>query len=443
MRPSKKPNLPPQPQTATITRLSHDGRGISAIQGKTTFISNALPGEEVLFRYTHQHGRYDEGRSLQVLGASPERRLPRCPHFGICGGCSLQHLSIEAQLTHKQQMLLEQLQHFGKVQPETILPPLTDEPWAYRRRARLGVQYDEKNKKLTLGFRQENSATLTAINTCDILDPRLGHQLELLRMCLLQLNNLKFITHIEVAMGDTEVALLFRHIKPLTGEDLQQLRTYGQQEQFSIYLQPSDPASIYKLYPEDQREYLTYQLPEYQLEYHFHPSDFIQINSRMNHHMVPAALDLLKPQKTDTILDLFCGLGNFTLPLAQQADQVIAIEGEQGMVERAQQNAALNDIRNARFYTADLTQDWTKAPWFTRKINKVLLDPPRSGAQAIIQQLRKLKLDSLVYVSCNPATLARDAGLLVQEQGYRLKTLGMLDMFPQTSHIEAIALFTK
>ncbi len=435
------------PQPAKPHTLSHDGRAIASIDGKTTFISGALPHEEIEFIYTKQRSRFDEGRLTQIITPSPDRIAPPCPHFGICGGCALQHMKVDAQIEYKQGIVLEQLRHFGKVTPKTILSPLTAEPLGYRRKARLGIRFVEKKNKLLIGFREQQSRYLADLETCEILDPRIGHRLPELRTALMKLEAYREIPQVEIAASANassthEVALVFRHMIPLSEQDQNHLIEFGRNQHYSIYLQGGGPHTIKKIYP-DGPSFLIDTQPELGLKFEFHPTDFVQVNSKINAKMVPLALDLLALNSDDHILDLFCGLGNFSLPLAQQAKQVIGVEGSDIMVQRAKINAINNHLNNVNFYCADLTQDFTTQPWFSASINKVLLDPPRSGAQEIIAKFNHLSLERVVYVSCNPATLARDAGLLVHELGFELSTLGVIDMFPHTAHVETIALFKQ
>jgi len=441
--PTTQSKLQNQPITVLVQTLSHDGRGITTINGITAFIEGALPNETVLCQITKKHRNYLEAKTLEVISAAPERTEPKCPHFGVCGGCSMQHIKAGSQIEFKQQSLLEQLQRFGKVSPKEILAPLTGSSWGYRRRARLGVKYVKKKERVFVGFREKMSNLLTDLKICLVLHPSIGERLTDLTLLIESLTQYEHIPQIEIAVGDNEAALVFRHMRELPAEDLDKLSAFGQKFQLSIYLQPNSPAPITKLWPKDSQELLTYALPEYQLNMQFHPLDFVQINGEINQHLINLALTLLAPEPTDTILDLFCGLGNFTLPLARYAKQVTGIEGAKEMVNRAQQNAALNQINNVDFHTANLMEPSDSFPWLQKKYDKILLDPPRTGAKEIIPYLAKLSAKRIVYVSCNPATLARDAGELVYKLGYTLKKAAVINMFPHTNHIEAIALFEK
>lgn len=426
-----------------IESLSHDGRGIAIINGKTTFVSGALPTETVVCAITKKHRRYNEAETITVLSAAPERVQPPCPHFGICGGCSMQHIEIHAQVQLKQKTLLEQLKHFGKVTPEIILQPIIGHPWGYRRKARLGVRYVIKKEKLLVGFREKFSNYLADIQECLVLHPSVGTRLIELSKLIRSLSQYEHIAQVEVAVSDQVTALIFRHMTTLEENDLAALREFGEQNNFHIYLQPNPPALVHKIWPNDQNEMLSYFLPDYQLEMRFHPLDFTQVNSEINQAMLKQALQLLDPQSTDTILDLFCGLGNFTLPIARFAKHVVGVEGSAQMVERAETNARHNHLINTEFYAANLMEPSPHALWLQKSYDKVLLDPPRTGAKEIIPFIAKKSVKRIVYVSCNPATLARDAGELVYNHHYKLKQVGVINMFPHTSHIEAIALFEK
>lgn len=425
-----------------INKLSHDGRGIASIDGKTTFVHGALPGEKVLCKMTYQHRRYNEGKTLEVITASPNRVTPACEHFGICGGCSMQHASMNSQLAFKQDVLLEQLLHFGNVVPEEVMPPLSGKPLGYRGKARLGVRYVIKKGKLLVGFREKHSNLLADINQCPVLHPSTG-TIDELSQLITSLSQFEYIPQIEIAVGDKATALIFRHLTPLPHEDYEKLRQFGKTHHLSIYLQPNPPLLTSKLYPEDGNEQLSYSLPEFNIEMLFHPLMFTQVNSEMNPLMIKQAIQLLDLQANDEVLDLFCGLGNFTLPIARFAKHVVGIEGSDAMTHIAKQNASHNGIQNTDFFTANLMKPNENDVWLKRQYNKILLDPPRTGAKEIIPHFTRLNTEKIVYVSCNPATLARDAHELVHQQGYTLKKAGIINMFPHTSHIEAMALFEK
>lgn len=428
---------------AIIESLTHDGRGVAIINGKTTFVSDALPTEKVLCKITKKHRRYNEAQTVEVISSAKERVTPPCAHFGICGGCSMQHVELHAQIQFKQQALLEQLKHFGKVTPEIILPPISGNSEGYRRKARLGVRYVIKKEKLLVGFREKFSNYLADIDSCSVLKASVGTRIKELSALIRGLTQYDRIPQIEVAISDNTTALIFRHMSPLPENDIAALIEFGKTHDMHIYLQPDPPAAVHKIWPNDSQEMLSYFLPDYQLEMRFHPLDFTQINGEINRLMINQALHLLALKPTDTVLDLFCGLGNFTLPLARVAKHVVGIEGSAQMVERARENARFNHIENAEFHAANLMEPSGTAPWLQKSYDKILLDPPRVGAKEIIPLISSKSASHIVYVSCNPATLARDAGELVYNYHYKLKQVGVINMFPHTGHIEAIALFEK
>ncbi|MGV3740664.1 MAG: 23S rRNA (uracil(1939)-C(5))-methyltransferase RlmD [Gammaproteobacteria bacterium] len=429
--------------TATIEKFSHDGRGIARIDGKTTFIAGALPNETVQFTYTRSKSDFAEGLVVAVTHPSLDRVEPHCPHYHVCGGCSLQHLSAPAQIQSKQALLLEVLARIGHCQPEDVLAPLTADAWHYRNKARLSVRYVEKKSATLLGFREKNNPRyITDIHQCPVLHAAVDKHIDTMRALLDAMPDKRNIAQIELAAGDDEVALIIRNLSPLCDESQDLLRKFGEQTQFRLYLQPAGPDSVHLFYPRDADEYLQYSLPEFGLTYKFHPNDFTQINQNINKQMVSLAIRLLDLRDTDVVLDLFCGLGNFSLPLAQQVARVIGLEGSQQMVERAAMNAQANNISNAGFACRNL-EDWALTDPLVNGVNKILLDPPRTGALEIVKQMMDLQPELIVYVSCNPTTLARDADILVNTHGYKLRAAGVMDMFPHTSHVESIAVFCR
>jgi 23S rRNA (uracil1939-C5)-methyltransferase len=426
---------------ADITDLIHDGRGVAHIAGKAVFVAGALAGERVRLRYTSKHRHYDEAAVEEVLSASPDRVSPRCKHFGVCGGCALQHLDPVAQIAAKQRVLLENFERIGKVQPEQVLAPLTDNPWGYRRRARLSAKFVEKKGRMLVGFRESNGRYVADIERCEVLHPAVGERIAAITELLESLEGKREIPQIEVAAGDNLIALVLRHLKPLSQADAKALIAFGQAHELAIFLQPGGIDSVAPLWPEQAQ--LNFELPAYDVTLDFRPLDFIQVNGGMNRHMIDHALALLDPQKSDRVLDLFCGLGNFTLPLARRAAQVVGVEGEAGLVQRARDNAAKNGVDNATFHSADLAADQRTTAWAKADYELLLLDPPRSGADALLDYLPRKSTRRVVYVSCHPASLARDAGILVDKHGYKLKSAGVMDMFPHTAHVESIALLER
>lgn len=425
-----------------ITALSHDGRGITHINGKTTFVEGALIGEQVEFEYIKFKSRYDEAKVSRILQGVAGRQTPDCDFFNICGGCSLQHMDSQNQLQHKQAVLLEQLEHIGKVTPLELLPPMESPSIHYRRKARLGVRYVIKKEKLLIGFREKNGRYLADIEACSVLDPSIGQKIPELREFLLSLENFGEIPQLEIAVGDQQTAIIIRHLKPLSPSDLVKLTTFGQKQGYHIYLQPGGPDSVVLHYPADIEPRLSYHLHDHQIEMLFHPTDFTQVNANINNKLVSLAIELMAPTKNEKFLDLFCGIGNFTLPLAKYSQCVVGIEGSEEMVKRGYENAAHNNITNVEFACQNLAEPTYNNKYLDQHFDGILLDPPRTGAFEIVQMLSKFNARRILYISCNPATLARDAGCLVQ-QGYTLAKVGVLDMFPHTSHVESIGLFVK
>jgi 23S rRNA (uracil1939-C5)-methyltransferase len=426
---------------ADITDLTHDGRGVTHHNGKAVFVSGALAGERVRLRFSGKHRHYDEAVVEEVLRASPDRVVPKCAHYGVCGGCALQHLDAPAQIAAKQRLLMENFERIGKVQPQNILPALFDSPWGYRRKARLSVKFVDKKGRVLVGFRETNGRYVADIKQCEVLHPAVGTRIGAIAELLESMDGKRDIAQIEVAAGDDLVALIFRHLQPLSPHDSEALIEFGKTHQFAIYLQPGGIDSVTPLWPAGAR--LSFRIPAYDLELEFLPLDFVQINAGMNRRMIDHALALLDPQPSDRVLDLFCGLGNFTLPLARRAKHVTGVEGEAGLVRRAEENARCNKVENATFFSANLVDDQRATPWATADYELLLLDPPRSGAAEILEYLPKRSARRLVYVSCHPASLARDAGTLVNRHGFVLKSAGVMDMFPHTAHVESIALFER
>ena len=438
----KKKNKISEQVELTIDGLSHDGRGLSLRDGKRVFVRGALPLEETLVEITSKRSRFEEGRVLEIYKASSDRVEPRCAHASICGGCSLQHMQSQTQIDLKQSVLIEQLEHFGGIEPDAILPPITGPQFEYRRKARLGVRYVHKKEEVLVGFREKGSSFITNMTQCEVMDARVGQLITPLRELIRTLAAYRTIPQIEVAMGDEHVALVFRHLEPLSEEDQQALIQFSKAHNLHLYLQPAGVSSVHKVWPEDSYLRLSYRMDEFDLEMQFHPMDFTQVNAAINTKMVSKALEFISPQPGERILDLFCGLGNFTLPLARSGAEVIGVEGSEAMVDRGYENANHNNLENASFYAADLTQDFKGKPWAEGGFDKILIDPPRSGALEIVQNIKQFKAKKIVYVSCNPATLARDSGEL-QKQGYQLESAGVLDMFPHTAHVESIAVFNR
>lgn len=443
----RRKKLPQKPVSATIESLSHEGRGIARVEGKTVFVNGALPGEDALFQYKKQRPKYDEAHALEISKPAAGRIDAKCDFFGVCGGCSLQHMQHDFQIEHKQSVLMEQLTHIGKVKPKSVIPPLTGPEWGYRRKARLGVKFVEKKNRVLVGFREKYSPFVADMTRCEVLHPSVGSLIEPLQNLIAELSLIKQIPQIEVAVGDDVTALTFRHLAELTDEDKEKLRSFVQHHQIDIYLQSGGLDSVVPLEGTTPGQ-LSYALAEFDLTMNFLPIDFTQVNVEINRAMVPRALELLEVNSDDRVLDLFCGIGNFTLPLARKAASVVGVEGEQALVERARQNAELNSISNVEFRVIDLAKDQMLEDMFSEKFlkagfNKLLLDPARNGAQEVIEKMNLKQLEKIVYVSCNPSTLARDAGILVNDKGFKLEQAGIMDMFPHTTHVESIAVFSQ
>mgnify|MGYP003630388032 CR=1 FL=1 len=427
---------------ANIETMSHDGRGIARIEGKTTFIDNALPGEQVRFRYNFQRRKFDEGSAEEITLANEHRAEPPCAHSFLCGGCSLQHLSTDEQIVRKQHTLAEQLEHFGGIVPEQWLEPLTGPVVGYRSRARLGAKYVYTREQMMVGFREKRHKYLADISRCEVLRAPLGESLEPLSELIASLVIRGSIPQVEIAAGDSDIALIFRHLDPLGEGDEAKLEAFCAERGWHCYLQPGNESTMHRILPSEGPERLYYAHPDVGITLAFHPRDFTQVNSEINRKMVPLALDLLDIEPSHRMLDLFCGLGNFTLPAALRAAHVVGVEGGKEMVERGYENARANNIDNVEFHAWDLTQPVKGQSWAAQKFDRILIDPPRTGALEVIPQIAKLGAKKLVYVSCNPATLARDAGELLKA-GYRLTQAGVMDMFPHTTHVESIALFER
>jgi len=425
-----------------VESLSHDGRGVAHINGKTIFLENALPDEEVSFVYTRRHNNFDEAKVIEILQPSPDRVVPECPHFNVCGGCSLQHLNHTKQIFYKTKTFQEQMKHFGNLDTINILPPITGPIWNYRSRARLSVKYVLKKQKVLVGFHEKNGRYVAEITQCPILHVAVSKKILDLSELVAQFSIYNQIPQIEIACGDTVTTLLFRHLQKFSYSDIELLQKFGSEHNFQIYLQAAGLETIQPLATNQTPVPLSYKLPEQNIEILFALTDFTQINQAINQQMVAQVLELIDAQPNEKVLDLFCGIGNFTLPLATKCSQIVGVEGNKNAVTSAKQNAKHNNIKNAEFYFADLTKELSALPWAQQQYDKILLDPPRTGTQEICSQIKKFGAKKIVYVSCNHATLARDAKELTNN-GYKLQSARIVDMFPHTSHIETIAAFSR
>lgn len=439
------------PFEAEITGLTADGRGLAhrasaepGQPGKAIHITGALPGERVLAVQTRRHRGFDEAQAVEVFEASPDRVEPRCDHYAICSGCSLQHLAGDRQIRAKQRVLLENLERIGQVTPQQVLEPLTDAAWGYRRKGRLSVRRVEKKGRTLVGFRERDPRFVAEIDHCHTVIPQVGGKIGLLAALVDGLEGRSQIPQIEFIAGEpaadfSGVALTFRHLEPLSQADRERLEAFGREHGFAIFLQPGGLDSVHPLWPAEPQ--LAFRLPQWDLQFAFQPLDFIQVNAGLNDRMIALAIELLEARPDDRVLDLFCGLGNFTLPLARGVREVVGVEGEAGLVARARENAVRNGIDNARFFATDLGRDLSGESWMREGFDRLLLDPPRSGADFVLAELPLAQFRRIVYVSCHPASLARDAGFLVNEKGWTLRAAGVMDMFPHTGHVESIAVF--
>ena len=424
---------------ADVVDLAHDGRGVARDAGKAVFIEGALPGERVRYRVFKRRRQLDEAGLVEVLSPSPDRVVPHCGHFGICGGCSLQHLSAPAQLEAKQRQLLDNLERIGRVIPERVRAPLRGPAWGYRRRARLGVKYVHKKGRVLAGFREREKPYIADIRRCEILPEPLATLPENLAALVESLDIREKLPQVEVAGGDAATALVFRVLEPPGASDIEKISAFGAAQGVQIFLQTGGLDTVRPLQPDYPP--LSYAVDEGRVIIEFGPVDFIQVNREVNASMVSAAMELLMPTQDDTVLDLFCGLGNFTLPLARRAKRAVGVEGDSALVAKAAANAGRNGIGNAAFFKENLFEPTEFGPWSDDHYDLVLLDPPRAGASALLPRMAHWRPRRVVYISCHPGSLARDAEILVHSQGFKLTCAGVMDMFPHTTHVESIAVF--
>lgn len=424
----KTPHLP-----LLIQDLDYQGLGVAKAQGKIWFVENALPQEKVLVRVLQQKANYGHGVAEKILQPSAQRQQPKCEYYQQCGGCQSQHIAIEMQRESKQKALFERLQ---KLQPQAIefMPMLAGEPWHYRRRLRLSLRFNPQSKKLDIGFRQKSQSQIVNIQHCAVIAPPLNALLPELIALLQQFSQPKQLGHVELTAADNGIAMLLRYSKNLAEIDRTLLQNFARQHQLMLFVQDDQQIQQWHGAP-----------PEYEilgLKLQFDIRDFIQVNAQLNQQMVATALDWLDLQPSDQVLDLFCGMGNFTLPLSQRVKTAVGIEGVFEMVQKARHNAERNGCANVEFHQGDLDQPFLQQAWAAQRFDKILLDPPRSGAAFAIPALCQLQAQRILYVSCNPATLVRDAQMLL-DAGYQLKKVAMIDMFPQTGHLESLSLFEK
>jgi len=420
------------PEEAQVEGLTHEGEGV-VHGGKTAFIAGALPGERIRFHRTRRHRQHDDGELIEVLQPSAARVVPRCPHFGVCGGCLLQHLSPAAQLAAKESELRDALARVARVTPARWLSPLEGPHWGYRRRARLGAKFVRKKGTVVVGFRERTAPLIAQLRSCDVLAP--------LAELLTGLSIRERVPQIEVAVAANGTALVLRVLEPPPPADVARLEAFAADHRVRLFLQPAGLDSVRELGV--AAEPLHYRLPRFDVELQFAPTDFIQVNAAVNEALVERAFELLELTPAARVLDLYCGLGNFSLPLARRAAQVVGVEGDAALVARARGNARHNGLGNAEFHVADLAAPPDASlPWMRHGYSHVLLDPPRTGARAVLAALSRIAPQRLLYISCHPGSLARDLGVLVHEHGFALAAAGVVDMFPHTAHVESLALLT-
>lgn len=426
-----------------IESLDHEGRGVAHDNGKTIFIDGALPGEWVEYAAFRVKANYENARTINVLKPVSSRVAPACPYFGVCGGCSMQHLSAATQTAVKQRVLEDDFWHIGRLKPALIYPPIAGTAWGYRFRARLSVRLVAKKGGVLVGFHEKRSSYVVDMRGCPVLPPHVSGLIGPLRELVARMSIADRLPQVEVALGDAATALVFRILQSLTEGDEELLRRFGTAHDVRIYLQPQGPDSTYLFHPTSAPA-LYYSLPDFDLRMEFRPTDFTQVNHGINRMLVRRAMGLLDVRPGERIVDMFCGLGNFTLPIARAGAQVVGIEGSASLIERARANALANGLaERCAFAVANLFDLTPEAFSALGRFDKMLIDPPREGALDLVKSLGTDAPQRIVYVSCNPATLARDAAILVHEKGYFLRGAGIANMFPQTSHVESIALFER
>ncbi|MBI5784103.1 MAG: 23S rRNA (uracil(1939)-C(5))-methyltransferase RlmD [Rhodocyclales bacterium] len=428
---------------ALIESLDNEGRGIAHVDGKVIFIEGALFGERVEFSSYRRKPTYEQAQAVNIIQASSQRVTPRCPHFGVCGGCSMQHLEPAAQTAAKQRVLEDALWHLARLKPETVFPPISGPAWGYRHRARLSVRHVAKKGGVLVGFHEKRSSYVAVMDSCAVLPPAVSDLIEPLKALIGGMSRPDRLPQIEVAIGDDQCVLVLRNLEPLTDDDEGRLRRFADEHRITWFLQPGGPDTAALFHPPGAPP-LQYSLPDFGVALRFRPTDFTQVNHGINRMLVRRAMGLLKPAPGERIGDLFCGLGNFTLPIAALGATVVGVEGAKALVERARANAELNGLAGrCEFQVANLFEATEESIAALGRLDKLLIDPPREGAVAVVNALGETAPARIVYVSCSPATLARDAAILVHEKGYALRGAGIASMFPNTSHVESIALFER
>lgn len=429
---------------AQIESLDHEGQGVAHTpEGKTVFIEGGLPGERVEYSVYREKPRFACGQVERVIESSALRVAPQCEYFGVCGGCSMQHLDASAQAAVKQRVLEDTLWHQARVRPRIMYPAISGSPWQYRYRARLSVRRVERLGGVLVGFHERRSSYIADIKHCAVLPKHISALLPELRALIDQTSIAERLPQIEVAVGEGVSVLVFRVIAAHTSADEALFRAFADRHGVQVWLQPGAPDTAFRLHPVDAPA-LSYSAPEFNLHYAYRPNDFTQVNYHLNRLLLRRAMHLLDPQPGERIADLFCGLGNFSLPIARRGARVVGVEGSDALVKRAYENARLNGLADlTEFYVANLFESTEDSLAALGPLDKLLIDPPREGAVAVVKALGPQSPRRIVYVSCSPATLARDTGVLVHEKGYRLMGAGIANMFPQTSHVESIALFER
>lgn len=426
---------------ARIESLDREGRGVAHVEGKTIFVDGAVTGEDVEYSSYRKKPAWEAAQLLRIEKEACSRVAPRCAFFGTCGGCSMQHVEERVQVASKQRVLEDALWHVGRVRPETVLRPVHGLAWGYRHRARLSVRWVEKKGGSLVGFRERKSSYVTEMTSCEVLPQQVSGLIRPLRLLIDTLAMQGRIPQIEVAVGDALTVLVLRVLDPVGAEDGERLKRFAEDHAVQLWLQPAGPDSARPFWPLDAPE-LHYTLPEYDVRVAFGPTDFTQVNHAVNRFLVRRALALLDPRPGDRIGDFFCGLGNFTLPIARSGAEVLGVEGSAGLVARAQANAMANGLAGRCHFLAANLFDAAVCAGLPR-CDKALLDPPREGAVELVKSFEATGPSRIVYVACDPATLARDSGVLVNAQGYRLAAAGVVNMFPHTSHVESIAVFER
>jgi len=422
-----------------IHDLTHDGKGVADIDGRRIFVAGALPAERVLIAPRRRRRRYQEAELLSVVDPADARVEAGCEYFGRCGGCAIQHMNYDAQLAFKQDVVAQAFTRIAGVEPEVWLDPVPSKQWNYRRRARLGVRYVAGKQRVLVGFRERAAAYVTDMTHCPVLAAPLSGVLGELADVIGASSLKSRLPQVEVSVGEQSAAIILRVLDSPTESDVQAFRAFGERHTLDVYLQPGGPGTVHAI--TDDPRTLSYSLADFDIQLQFAPTDFLQVNADINARIVATVIETAELESTDRVLDLFCGLGNFSLPIARNVQSVLGVEGEGGLVARAAKNAQLNAIENARFVTADLSQpDWA---FLRDEWDVVILDPPRTGAEAVVEQMAKMAPRRILYVSCHPATLARDAKVLYETQAYRARSAQIFDMFPHTHHVEVVTMFER